>query len=335
MPNYKKSFKRKLRNADIRHFDKLIHDQSKEWLIKNFHKNARNYPVNVTMLMKNIVWQMRERVKSGHKSPFKELIRTFWYMYIKSTLSRCNSLNENVNQYDYLVKAIVEMVRKFKVMKYKDIGFRDESKAHRRVGKNANIIIFSEKTSEWDLLTDIANTYDVSVIALGKQPSVMNMEYFVDEIRETGWDLRTSFYLFNIVDFDASGWIIKNAVVEDLNFYGINNIYMIDLITPDMLKPEELKISRYTIPVKESMTVKNRNWVKEVKKRNYENEKYLITKEKLYGFESTAVSTKRITQKLEKEMVPVLGKKEKYLKIYELKEFLKDLDKLILYKLRG
>jgi hypothetical protein len=338
MPAYKKSFIRKLRKVKIRHFDKLIHDQPKEWLIKNFSEGADEYPVNVSMLFRNIVWQMRERVKSGNKPPFKELIRTFWYMYIKPTLSRCDSLNEDVNQYAYLSGVIVDMVKKYDLMRYKDIGFRDESKAHRRVGKNANIIIFSEKTSEWDFLTEIADKHEVSVIALGKQPSVMNIEYFVDEIRKAGWNLRTSFYLFNIVDFDTSGWILKDALVDDLNFYGINNIHMTDLITPDMLEPDELNISKYTIPVKKEMETKNRYWVEEVKERNFKNEKYLFPKEKakkkLYGFESTAVSTKRITEKLEAKMVPVLGKKEKYLKIYELKELLKDLDNLMLYKLR-
>ncbi len=338
MQKYKRNFKRKLRKIGIRHFDVLIHDQSKEWLIKNFSYRADEYPVNVTMLMRNIVWQMRERVINGSKAPFKELIRTFWYMYIKPTLSRCNSLNEDVNQYGYLSDTIVDMVKKYNLMRYSDIGFRDESKAHRRVGKNANIIIFAEKTSEWDLLMDLTNKYNVSIIAFGKQPSLMSMEYFVDEIKKTGLDLRKTFYLFNIVDFDTSGWILKNSVVEDLNFYGINNIYMTDLITPDMLKPRELNLSKYTIPVKEDMKVKNKNWVKKVKKRNFRNEKYLITKEKrkdkLYGFEVTAVSTKRITEKLEEMMAPVIGMDEDFLRIYEMRNLNDVLDKFLLWTMK-
>jgi len=331
---YTRKFKRKLRKRKIRHFDKLIHDQPKEWLINNFDEGADEYPVNTVMLMRNIVWQMKERVQSGDKPPFKELIRTFWYMYVKPTLSRCDSLNEDVNQYGYLVGTIVDMVKKYDLMRYKDIGFRDEGKAYRKVGKNPNIIIFSEKTSEWDYLTELYEKYGVSIIALGKQPSVMTLEYFVDEMKRLGVDLRTSFYLFSIVDFDTSGWIIKDALVEDLNFYGVNNIHMTDLVIPDMLKPRELKISRYTLPVKENMKTKNKNWIREVKERNFINEKYLFGDEKLYGFESTAVSTKRITKELEKEMMPVIGQKEEYLRLYEMKRLNKALDKLILYMLK-
>jgi len=69
-----------LRKAGIRHFDVLIHDQPKEWLIKNFSQRADAYPVNVARLMRNIIWQTRERIVNGQKSPLKELIRTFWYI---------------------------------------------------------------------------------------------------------------------------------------------------------------------------------------------------------------------------------------------------------------
>ena len=65
----KDSLRDRLRKADIRHFDKLIHDQPKEWLIKNFNKRADKYPVNTAMLMRNIVWQMRERIINKEKPP--------------------------------------------------------------------------------------------------------------------------------------------------------------------------------------------------------------------------------------------------------------------------
>ena len=64
-----------LRKAGIRHYDVLIHDQPKEWLIKNFSQGATDYPVNVARLMSNIVWQTRERIIKGEKPPLKELIR--------------------------------------------------------------------------------------------------------------------------------------------------------------------------------------------------------------------------------------------------------------------
>ena len=84
----------RLEKAGIRHFDELIHDQAYDWLIANFKEGASEYPVNVARLMRNIVWQLKERIQKGEKEPLRELIRTFWYMYIKPTLSRAGALSE-------------------------------------------------------------------------------------------------------------------------------------------------------------------------------------------------------------------------------------------------
>ena len=75
------SLRASLRGAGIRHYDVLIHDQPKEWLIKNFSQDATVYPVNVARLMRNIIWQVRERIVRGEKPPLRELIRTFWYYW--------------------------------------------------------------------------------------------------------------------------------------------------------------------------------------------------------------------------------------------------------------
>ncbi|MBU0683370.1 MAG: hypothetical protein KJ864_03675, partial [Candidatus Omnitrophica bacterium] len=123
----KGSLKDRLRNTGIRHYDDLIHDQSKEWLIENFSPGATVYPVNVARLMRNIIWQTRERTIAGEKPPLKELLRTFWYMYIKPTLSRAEALSQETDQYAQMIATIVHMVKEIEVMEYKDIGFRDDN----------------------------------------------------------------------------------------------------------------------------------------------------------------------------------------------------------------
>src|SRR3990167_9217218 len=286
----------RLRKAGIRHYDELIHDQPKEWLINNFSEGADEYPVNVARLMRNIVWQTRERIQQGEKPPLKELLRTFWYMYIKATLSRAGALAQETDQYVQLIDNIVFMVKEIEVMEYKDIGFRDDNQAHRSVGANANIVLFSEKLGHQAFLSDIADKYNVSILALGGQPSVLNVEYFVDTLKEAKINLQRSFYLFSIVDYDTSGWIIRDAFMDNLRFYGIPNTQVIDLIHPDMLTPEEIKFARYRIPETKGMRVKNLNWLKEVHKRNYKNQEHLeeIKKDKkiLYGLEAESISGK-------------------------------------------
>jgi len=333
----KGSLNDRLRKAGIRHYDELIHDQTKEWLIENFSQGATDYPVNVARLMRNIIWQTRERIQAGEKPPLKELLRTFWYMYIKPTLSRADSLGPDTDQYKYLITQFVYMVKDIEVMKYKDIGFRDDNQAHRRVGANANIILFSEKLGHQEFLSDIADKYNVSIIALGGQPSVLNVEYFVDTLKQAKINLQRSFYLFSIVDYDPSGWIIRDAFMNNLKFYGIPNTRVIDLIHPDMLTPEEIKLARYRIKEPEEMRVKNKNWLKEVHKRDYKNQQYLeeIKKGKtiLYGLEAEAISGKRLTEELEKEMVPLIGKSEDLLKIYELRKLDQAIKDLIIHKI--
>ena len=70
---------------------------------------------------------------------------------------------------------------------------------------------------------------------------------------------------------------------------------------------------------------------------NYKNQQYLEEtkrdKKILYGLEAEAISGKRLSQKLEEEMVPLIGKSEDLLKIFELKKLDKAVKDLIIHKL--
>ncbi len=348
----------RLRKAGIQHYDELIHDQPKEWLLKNFKAEGSSpaYPVNVSRLMRNLVWQMKERVASGEK-PFNELVRTYWYMYIKSTLARAGALSAKTDQYKQLTENIVIMVKDFTLMTYKSIGFRDENEANKRIGVNANIIPFSEKLGHFNYLTELNKQYNVSAIALGGQPSVMNIEYFVDDIKKAKsapelvdrpkifampeaagakFNLKRSFYLYSIVDFDPSGWIIRDAFINNLAHYKIKNVKIHDLINPDMLTPEEIMLARYPVRAGADMEAKNKKWLADVEARHYKNQKYLVEdlpggKKKLYGLEAEAIATARITEKLKEVMLPVIGGNEEALKIYEMKNLNQAIKDLIIY----
>lgn len=328
-----------LRKVGIRHFDKLIHEQSKDWLIENFKKGADEYAVNVSLMIRNIIWQLRDRILSGNREPLKELIRTAWYMYIKPTLTRVDALSSKTDQYNQMIAQIVYMVKKLDILRYKDIGFRNEGEAYQYIGGNANIILFAEKLGYQGFLNEMSEKYNITTLALGGQPSVLNIEYFIDELKKRKINLRRSFYLFSIVDYDPSGWIIQNAFLDNLKFYGLKYTKIFELITPDMLTQEEIKMSKYTIPIGKAMNVKNRDWIKEIKKRSFKNQKYLFNisgralPAKLYGLESESVSTKRLEEKLKEVMVPLIGKSEDLLKIFELKKLDKNIKNLILHKL--
>ena len=352
------SLKERLRKAGIRHFDELIHDQTKEWLVKSFKPQGASptYPINVAQLMRNLVWQMKERIAAGEKQ-FHELVRTYWYMYVKSTLSRSDSLSAATDQYKQLTENITAIVKDFLLMAYKDIGFRDENEANKKIGVNANVITFSEKLGHFGYLTDIQKQYNISAISLGGQPSVMNVEYFVDDLKkvETGQvladrpmmlrlpapgakiNLRRSFYLYSIVDYDPSGWIIRDAFINNLRHYKIKNTKVYDLINPDMLTPDEIMLARYPIRAGADMEAKNKKWLADVTARHYKNQKYLVEekngKVKLYGLEAESIATARLTEKLKEVMVPVIGGNEEALKIYEMKNLNQAIKDLMIFKL--
>jgi hypothetical protein len=353
-----KSLGDRLRKAGIHHYDELIHDQDKDWLIKNFKAEgaAPKYPVNVARLMRNLVWQMKERIAAGEKE-FHELIRTYWYMYIKSTLARADSLSKDTDQYKKLTENLADMVRVFRLMTYKDIGFRDENEANMKVGVNANFIPFSEKLGHFGYLTELQQQHNVSVIALGGQPSVMNVEYFVDDLKKVKSgqvladrpmmlrlpapaakiNLRRSFYLYSIVDYDPSGWIIRDAFIRNLNHYKIKNTKVYDLINPDMLTVEQIMLARYPIRAGADMEAKNKKWLADVSARHYKNQKYLVEEKNgkvtLYGLEAESISTLKLTETLNKVMVPIIGGNEEALKIYEMKNLNQAIKDLIMFKL--
>jgi hypothetical protein len=323
----------------IRSFDVLIHDQPKEWLLANFASGATDYPLNVSALMRNIIWQTRERILAKDKPPLKELVRTFWYMYIKPTLSRAGALTHETDQYNQLVDTLVLMVKDWQLMDYKDIGFRDENRANRTVGLNANVILYSEKVGHQDFLAEMAGLYQVSVLALGGQPSVMNIEYFVDDLKARGVDVRRSFYLFSIVDYDTSGSIIRDAFIDDLARYGITHVKNTDLIHPDMLSPEEIKLARFLIPDTQSTAKKNTAWLRQIRRMHYKNQVHLGPelgpggRRILFGLESESVSGTRLAEKVSELLPPVLGQSERLLQIDALERLNQSLKDLMVQQL--
>ncbi len=326
----------RLKKAGILHFDELIHEQLKPWLVQNFPPDGGVYPINVARLIRNLIWQTKERVAGG-APPFKDLLRTYWYKYVKPTLARADALAEKADQYKQLSDNLADLVKVYQVLKYKQIGFRDENQPNRLIGEFRHVIPFAEKLGHFDYLSELHAKHQVSVIALGGQPSVMNAEYFVDDLKKRRPGLlRRSFYLYSIVDFDPSGWIIRDAFMGSLRFYGVKSSQVEDLINPDVLTPDEIMQARFPVPAGPDMEEKNRRWFEAVSDRRYANMKYLVEEtaggRKLYGLEAEAISTEKLDAALKKFMEPILNQDEAQLKVYEMRKLDKAVKDLILFK---
>lgn len=275
----------RLRREGIYNFKETIHLQPKEWLIKHFGP-GREYPVNVNKLMKNIIWQIRTRIVRREHPPIKGLLRSFWYTYIKNTLSRADSLGSFVDQYDQMIKVFVRLIQYCGFMRYKEMGFIDDNAHDRQLGINNHIILFAEKSGHYPLLKEITQTSDVTILSLGGQPSLLSAEYFVDEIKAQGIDIRKSFYTYSLVDYDTSGWIIKDAFLNDLKFFGVKHIQHRDIILPEIFTQEEIELNKVPLPTPPQMEKKNKKWLEESGGINGE----------LYGLEADAAPAERIEE---------------------------------------
>jgi hypothetical protein len=257
----RESHQRKLRNEGIREYKIPIHDRSAEWLEKTFKDSytKEGYPVNISLMMRNIIWQQRQIRKRKDTAPFKGNLRSFWYSYIKLPLVRLDVQKED--HYKLMIEQFTHLVKDKDLMRYKDIGFTDENKFSKITGENYQIILFAEKQGHYHFLVEMHNKYNITVISLGGQPSLLSAEYFVDDLKKRGINIRKKFHLFSIVDYDPSGWIIRNAFIEDLRFYGMKNLTITDLVWPELLTVEELKLRIYPVPNPDNMRTKNQKWL--------------------------------------------------------------------------
>jgi hypothetical protein len=279
----------RLRREKIYPFKEIVHKQPREWLIKNLSEGADDYPVNVAMLMKNVIWQIRTRIVRGEEDPIEGLLRSFWYKFIKPPLARAGSLNPRVDQYSQMIGTFVKLVQGCGFMRYKDMGFIDDNRNDRKIGINNHVILFAEKAGHYPLLQKIAEETDVTILSLGGQPSQLSAEYFVDEMKGRGIDVRKSFYTFSLVDYDPSGWIIKDAFLADLQFLGLKHIRHEDLILPKIFSEEEIELNKFPPPSSPGQDPKNEKWLERSGGINGE----------LYGLEADAAPFERIKKLFE------------------------------------
>jgi hypothetical protein len=96
-------------------------------------------------------------------------------------------------------------------------------------------------------------------------------------------------------------------------------------------------LSRYPIPVGPDMKLKNETWLRQIHERHYKNQKYLEGEKgdevPPQGLESESISTDRLAKEIEQVMVPLIGKDEDLLKLYELKKLDQAIRDLMVFKL--
>lgn len=148
-------------------------------------------------MTKNIVWQARENIRKGKDDPIQGIIRTFWYTpHIKPVFARSGSLNEKIDQSDVLNRVLVDLVRTRDIMRYKDLGFLNNNHGTVKIGRNWHVMIIGEKHGKFAVLDKIAKELNCTVLTLGGQPSLLSMEYLVDDYKKKVLILENQCILF-------------------------------------------------------------------------------------------------------------------------------------------
>jgi len=222
-------------------------------------------------MIRSIVWQVYERIHTGKMDPIEGNVRSFWYRFVKPTLARVGILQTaKVDHYLTMMQIFAEMVEDLDLFKYTAFGFDDSTWENRRIGaKHPTTIVFAEKAGFMRFLKEqVHAVYDVTVTALSGWPSILSTEYMARHIEKAGgydppekvWD-QEKVRLFSIVDWDPSGWMIREAFVRQLQDQGMTSYEMVDLIHPKSFTEEEIALYAYPVPSGPRQVKKNKRWL--------------------------------------------------------------------------
>lgn len=282
----------------IRELRQPIIEMSRDELHKHFGWKTTS-GLNVSLLIKNVIWQVHQGIQGGTVAPFTGNIRSMWYSHIKPTLSRAGGLSSGAEPYQVMINMFVRLVMLRNLMSYRTFGFTDENRELRQIGgKNGHILLVAEKRGHFALLQKIAEDYDVTVISLGGQPSLLSTENFVRELEAAGFELDGEYAVLTFVDYDPSGDSIVETFLRQLEEFGLNKPVRTELVRPENLTESQVRLNKFRLPRTKSERQKNARWV--AKTGGVDGE--------LYGLEADAMTPAQMLEVYTREV-------DRYLKL--------------------
>lgn len=305
--NHYKRVMKVCQRYNIRLFEDDITGFTKERLLKEFVSNSGKFVM--ANLLYNLIWQIYTRM-INKEIPEDEIlignIRSFWYTYYKSILSKLNMIDES--RYGDMIEAFTRFTVDWKLFKYRDWEFWDSKQYNKKIGKGKrkSLILVGEKEGQIPMLEMLHRKLKISTIALGGEPSILSVEYFVDDLEDAGIDKDEVIHLFFATDYDPVGMNIQKSFVKKLKRHYFKKIKTHNLITLDIFTQEQIDEKKYAL-IKDSHSSSN-NWVtrvkKWVKKTGGIGKKGQSWKNKAYGMELEASSPGRLMRLFEKAIKP-------------------------------
>jgi len=287
-----------LEELQIRSFDEEIFTMSKNELREHFGFESGG--MNCSLLLKNLIWQDHGMILRGELPPIYGNIRSYWYSRAKPVLARSKA-KRYADKYDMMIGQFVSIIVNRRLASYSDFKFTDEGAHNRKLGgANRHVFCVAEKSGHMPLLNQIHHDYDVTIIALGGQPSALSTEYLLDDLAAAGLADRP-IHLFTIVDYDPAGDSIAKSFkwqLEALGFTG--EILRTDLVHPRRMTTSQIKLNRFRLSQAESERKKNQKWA--AKTGGLEPYGAGL----FYGLEADAMSWEQLTAAFDEEATPHL-----------------------------
>lgn len=178
---------------------------------------------NRTDLIKAIIYEAYREAEAG-KDRQRKNVRGFWYerlMYTLGTVMGEPLDADNRNSIDTTInKAWGDLVEDG-WLTYDDLNIYSEKEDQYHVAvledsPYPTAFVLVEKASLYEVLHDLADTYEIGFCCTGGQNSRAAAMAYVSKIERLGVDLTQPFTVFSFTDFDPEGWDIPLSFVDHL-----------------------------------------------------------------------------------------------------------------------
>ena len=288
-----------LERLKIREFEEDIFEMAYSELLKHFAFSTG--ALNVSMLIKNLIWQDYNKIQRGELELSFGNVRSYWYSRLKPVLARVEGL-DYAHKYTTMSREFVGLVVNHRLFNYAAFGFADENQSSRSVGgDNRHIFCVAEKTGHLPLLHQLQRDYDITIAAFGGQPSALSTEYFLRELTDAGFSPEGPVLLFTIIDYDPSGDSIIRSFIWQMKALGFEGEFArIDLAHPSRMTKSQIRLNKFRLSQRKSERKKNRQWAAQT--RGLEAYGHGV----FYGLEADAMTWSQIIAAFDEEVTDYL-----------------------------
>jgi len=146
-----------------------------------------------------------------------------------------------------MTKAFDQYVKNH-IFTFREWGFVDDNENDRFIGNSMTDVIFAaEKHGFVGFVKEMHETHGCNALCLGGHPRYITSEYFVEDLSRVVDVASREFLILACVDYDPAGAMISKEFQKLLGFFGLSRSRIVNVITLDLLTPQEREIEKYKL----------------------------------------------------------------------------------------